>query len=68
MYSELNDPFDQRLRFEEQARQKEQGDGESDLPRSVILKLIRIDEAQLIDENFCSSLEFGLPPTGGWGE
>ena len=50
-YTELNDPFDQRLRFEEQARQKDQGD----------------DEAQLIDENFCESLEYGLPPTGGWG-
>lgn len=50
-YTELNDPFDQRLRFEEQARQKDQGD----------------DEAQLIDENFCQSLEYGLPPTGGWG-
>ena len=50
-YTELNDPFDQRLRFEEQARQKEQGD----------------DEAQLVDENFCTSLEYGLPPTGGWG-
>ncbi len=50
-YTELNDPFDQRLRFEEQARQKAQGD----------------DEAQLVDENFCQSLEYGLPPTGGWG-
>ncbi|KAI9818859.1 MAG: lysyl-tRNA synthetase [Pycnora praestabilis] len=50
-YTELNDPFDQRLRFEEQARQKDQGD----------------DEAQMIDENFCTSLEYGLPPTGGWG-
>ena len=50
-YTELNDPFDQRLRFEEQARQKDQGD----------------DEAQLIDETFCNSLEYGLPPTGGWG-
>jgi len=50
-YTELNDPFDQRLRFEEQARQKSQGD----------------DEAQLVDENFCTSLEYGLPPTGGWG-
>lgn len=50
-YTELNDPFDQRLRFEEQARQKDAGD----------------DEAQLIDENFCTSLEYGLPPTGGWG-
>ncbi|KAF2151895.1 putative Lysyl-tRNA synthetase, cytoplasmic [Myriangium duriaei CBS 260.36] len=50
-YTELNDPFDQRLRFEEQARQKDQGD----------------DEAQLIDETFCQALEYGLPPTGGWG-
>ncbi|KAF1350008.1 lysyl-tRNA synthetase [Delphinella strobiligena] len=50
-YTELNDPFDQRLRFEEQANQKEQGD----------------DEAQMIDETFCQALEFGLPPTGGWG-
>lgn len=50
-YTELNDPFDQRERFEEQARQKDQGD----------------DEAQLIDETFCNALEYGLPPTGGWG-
>ena len=50
-YTELNDPFDQRMRFEEQARQKDQGD----------------EEVQLIDENFCTSLEYGLPPTGGWG-
>ncbi|GAM88410.1 hypothetical protein ANO11243_064430 [Dothideomycetidae sp. 11243] len=50
-YTELNDPFDQRMRFEEQARQKEQGD----------------DEAQLIDETFCQALEYGLPPTGGFG-
>ncbi|KAL2112612.1 hypothetical protein VUR80DRAFT_7037 [Thermomyces stellatus] len=50
-YTELNDPFDQRLRFEEQARQKDMGD----------------EEATLIDENFCTALEYGLPPTGGWG-
>ncbi|KAG0262069.1 lysyl-tRNA synthetase [Actinomortierella ambigua] len=50
-YTELNDPVDQRQRFEQQAADKAAGD----------------DEAQLIDENFCQSLEFGLPPTGGWG-
>ncbi|RCH83270.1 lysyl-tRNA synthetase [Rhizopus stolonifer] len=50
-YTELNDPFDQRERFAEQANQKAAGD----------------DEAQMIDESFCQSLEFGLPPTGGWG-
>jgi len=51
-YTELNDPFEQRARFAEQARQKDQfGD----------------DEAQLIDEDFCKALEYGLPPTGGWG-
>lgn len=50
-YTELNDPFDQRARFAEQARQKDQGD----------------DEAQMIDETFCQALEYGLPPTGGWG-
>lgn len=50
-YTELNDPFDQRARFEEQARQKDQGD----------------DEAQMIDETFCNALEYGLPPTAGWG-
>jgi len=50
-YTELNDPFEQRLRFEEQARQKEQGD----------------EEAQPVDETFVNALEHGLPPTGGWG-
>lgn len=50
-YTELNDPFDQRLRFEEQARQKAQGD----------------DEAQPLDEGFLNAMEYGLPPTGGWG-
>jgi lysyl-tRNA synthetase class 2 len=50
-YTELNDPFDQRQRFEEQARQKDQGD----------------DEAQMVDEVFCNALEYGLPTTGGWG-
>lgn len=50
-YTELNDPFIQRERFEQQAKDKEAGD----------------DEAQMIDETFCASLEYGLPPTGGWG-
>jgi lysyl-tRNA synthetase class 2 len=50
-YTELNDPFDQRDRFMEQTRQKDQGD----------------DEAQGVDETFLNALEYGLPPTGGWG-
>ncbi|ETW81193.1 hypothetical protein HETIRDRAFT_477016 [Heterobasidion irregulare TC 32-1] len=50
-YTELNDPFEQRARFEEQVRQKNLGD----------------DEAQDIDETFVDALEHGLPPTGGWG-
>ncbi|OXB35516.1 lysine-tRNA ligase [Cryptococcus neoformans] len=50
-YTELNDPFDQRERFMEQVRQKEQGD----------------EEAQGVDETFLDALEYGLPPTGGWG-
>lgn len=50
-YTELNDPMVQRQRFEQQAQDKAAGD----------------DEAQLVDENFCVSLEYGLPPTGGIG-
>ncbi|KAI7866115.1 lysyl-tRNA synthetase [Spinellus fusiger] len=50
-YTELNDPFDQRERFAQQASDKDAGD----------------DEAQVIDETFCQALEYGLPPTGGWG-
>ena len=50
-YTELNDPMVQRERFKQQARDKEAGD----------------DEAQMVDENFCTALEYGLPPTGGWG-
>ncbi|CAG2108592.1 unnamed protein product [Medioppia subpectinata] len=50
-YTELNDPFVQRQRFEQQAAAKAAGD----------------DEAQGIDETFCNALEYGLPPTGGVG-
>ncbi|KAI1437865.1 lysyl-tRNA synthetase [Xylaria sp. CBS 124048] len=50
-YTELNDPFDQRARFQEQAKDKAKGDL----------------EAQVIDETFCQALEYGLPPTGGFG-
>merc|ERR1712209_43660 len=50
-YTELNDPMVQRSRFEQQAKDKAQGD----------------DEAMFLDEGFCTALEYGLPPTGGWG-
>lgn len=50
-YTELNQPFIQRERFEDQVAQKDAGDS----------------EAQFMDEAFCTSLEYGLPPTGGWG-
>ncbi|XP_068160658.1 lysine--tRNA ligase isoform X2 [Antennarius striatus] len=50
-YTELNDPVRQRELFEQQAKAKAEGD----------------DEAMFIDETFCTALEYGLPPTAGWG-
>lgn len=50
-YSELNDPIDQRARFEEQLRLMERGD----------------DEAMFIDHDFLRALEYGMPPTAGIG-
>ncbi|NLZ95588.1 MAG: DUF4332 domain-containing protein, partial [Bacteroidales bacterium] len=50
-YSELNDPIDQRERFEEQMKLSEQGD----------------DEAMFIDHDFLRALEYGMPPTSGMG-
>ncbi len=50
-YTELNDPKVQMDFFQQQAEAKKAGD----------------DEAQFVDEDFVRALEYGLPPTGGWG-
>ena len=50
-FTELNDPLDQRARFEDQLRQRAQGD----------------EEAQVLDEDFLEAMEVGMPPTSGVG-
>lgn len=50
-FTELNDPIDQKERFEEQVKQRAQGD----------------EEAHMMDEDYVRALEYGMPPTGGLG-
>ena len=50
-YTELNDPVEQRARFEEQQSQRESGD----------------DEAHAVDESYLRAIEYGMPPVAGFG-
>jgi lysyl-tRNA synthetase class 2 len=50
-FSELNDPVEQRRRFEEQMKQRDRGD----------------EEAMVMDEDYIRALSYGMPPTGGEG-
>ena len=50
-YSELNDPIDQKERFQKQVEQRERGD----------------EETEMMDDDFINALEYGMPPTGGMG-
>ena len=50
-YSELNDPIDQKERFQMQVKKREAGD----------------DEASMMDDDYVNALEYGMPPTGGLG-
>lgn len=50
-YSELNDPVEQKKRFEEQVKEREKGD----------------DEAEFLDDDYVKAMEYGMPPTGGLG-
>ena len=50
-FSEINDPLDQKARFEAQMREREQGD----------------EEAQHMDADYVTALEYGMPPAGGLG-
>ncbi|MFC1651699.1 amino acid--tRNA ligase-related protein, partial [Patescibacteria group bacterium] len=50
-YSELNDPIDQRERFEEQSKMKAKGD----------------EEAHPLDEDYLEAMEYGMPPVAGFG-